>query len=93
MAVPAAEVDTVSSHNVVPTREKGTVKTITELFPTPLEYSGSLNAFEHFDVTAVIGREFPKLQLSQIVDDDAKIRDLAITGGFRLPISVKQTNS
>jgi len=44
----------------------------------PLEYSGTLDHYESFDVTSVIGREFPKLQLSEILNDDAKIRDLAI---------------
>jgi hypothetical protein len=49
-------------------------------FPAPLQYSGSLDAYESFDVTNAIGREFPKVQLSEIIKDDAKIRDLAITG-------------
>ncbi|KAF2497150.1 taurine catabolism dioxygenase [Lophium mytilinum] len=48
-------------------------------FPAPLEYSGSLDAYESFDVTNVIGREYTKLQLSEILKDDAKLRDLAIT--------------
>ena len=46
----------------------------------PLKYSGSLDKYERFDVTPTIGREFPKLQLSEILSDDKKIRDLAITG-------------
>ncbi len=46
----------------------------------PLRYSGSLDSYEQFDVTAVIGHEFPKLQISDILHDDAKIRDLAILG-------------
>jgi len=45
----------------------------------PLQYSGTLDHYDSFDVTSVIGREFPKLQLSEILKDDAKIRDLAIT--------------
>ncbi|KAM5374716.1 hypothetical protein ACJZ2D_006360 [Fusarium nematophilum] len=44
----------------------------------PLTYSGSLDSEEQFDVTAVIGREFPKLQLSEILKDDIKLRDLAV---------------
>ncbi|RFU27149.1 hypothetical protein B7463_g9179, partial [Scytalidium lignicola] len=48
-------------------------------FPIPLKYSGSLDEYEYFDVTSVIGREFPKVQLSKILKDDNKIRDLAIT--------------
>lgn len=46
----------------------------------PLTYSGSLDPYNQFDVTAVIGREFPKLQLSEILNDDDKVRDLAILG-------------
>lgn len=46
----------------------------------PLKYTGSLDQYESFDVTAVIGREYPGLQLVDILHDDAKIRDLALTG-------------
>jgi len=46
----------------------------------PLKLSGSLDGYEQFDVTAVIGREFPTLELSEIIHDDDKIRDLAILG-------------
>jgi hypothetical protein len=44
----------------------------------PLEYSGSLDSYEHFDLTGVIGREFPTLQLSEILYDDVKLRDLGV---------------
>jgi hypothetical protein len=47
-------------------------------YPTPLTYSGTLDSYQSFDVTSVIGREFPNLQLTEILNDDAKIRDLAI---------------
>lgn len=50
------------------------------LVRNPLKYSGTLDQYQYFDVTAVIGREFPTAQLSEIVKDDAKVRDLAITG-------------
>ncbi|TVY42614.1 putative alpha-ketoglutarate-dependent sulfonate dioxygenase [Lachnellula occidentalis] len=46
--------------------------------PTPLVYSGTLDHYESFDLTSVIGREFPNLQITDILSDDAKIRDLAI---------------
>lgn len=42
----------------------------------PLKYSGSLDHYESFDLTAAIGREFSTLQLSEILHDDVKIRDL-----------------
>jgi hypothetical protein len=50
------------------------------LVRAPLKYSGTLDQYQSFDVTAVIGREFPTAQLSEIIKDDAKVRDLAITG-------------
>jgi len=49
-------------------------------FPAPLQYSGTLDQYESFDVTSVIGKEFPKLQLTDLLSDDAKVRDLAILG-------------
>ena len=48
----------------------------------PLEYSGSLDSYESRDATNVIGREFPTLQLSEILHDDAKLRDLAVLSTF-----------
>lgn len=44
----------------------------------PLLYSGSLDEYDSFDVTNVIGKEFPYLQLSDILNDERKIRDLAV---------------
>ena len=46
----------------------------------PLTYSGSLDGYKSFDVTPIIGREFPDVQLSTLLSDDVKIRDLAILG-------------
>ena len=52
-------------------------------YPVPLSPSGALDQFKHEEVTPVIGREYPSLNL---VDDvinaknaDELIRDLAIT--------------
>jgi hypothetical protein len=45
----------------------------------PLKYSGSLDEYKSFDVTNVIGREYPEAKLLDILKDDKKIRDLAIT--------------
>lgn len=45
----------------------------------PLKYSGALDEYESFDVTNVIGREYPKASLLDILKSDEKIRDLAIT--------------
>jgi len=46
----------------------------------PLQYSGSLDSYKAFDVTPVIGREFADLQLSTLLSDDRRLRDLAILG-------------
>jgi hypothetical protein len=50
------------------------------LIREPLKYSGSLDEYNSFDVTPVIGKEFTDLQLTDILNDEQKIRDLAITG-------------
>lgn len=44
----------------------------------PLPYTGTLDEYEHLDLTAVIGREYPKLQLTDLLKDDVKLRDLAV---------------
>ncbi len=92
MAPPSADVDTRSDSPSTTQPTSPTSRTIPEIkrsiagltqsssFPLPLQYAGGLDNYESFDVTSVIGREFPKLQLSEILNDDAKIRDLAILG-------------
>jgi hypothetical protein len=44
----------------------------------PLTYSGSLNSYKKFNHTPTIGLEIPDLQLTDILNDDTKLRDLAI---------------
>lgn len=84
MAPPVADVDVESNvpvHQVKKSVGSQPVKTATSSrLDVPLEYSGTLDSYDHFDVTKVIGREFKDLQLSEILHDDAKIRDLAILG-------------
>lgn len=51
----------------------------------PLQQSGSLDSYEQFDVTPIIGREFPKANLVEWLEapnSDELIRDLAITSMF-----------
>jgi hypothetical protein len=43
--------------------------------------SGALDMYAYVDATNALGRKYVGLQLSSIVSDDSKIRDLAITGG------------
>jgi hypothetical protein len=48
----------------------------------PLQLSGALDSLESFDVTPVIGREFPHAKLVDWLDapnSDDLLRDLAIT--------------
>ncbi|KAJ5636224.1 Taurine catabolism dioxygenase TauD/TfdA [Penicillium longicatenatum] len=67
---------------VVPITEgKLTLKGL-ERAPRPLKLSGALDAFESFDVTPVIGREFPNASLKDFLrapNSDELLRDLAIT--------------
>lgn len=99
MSPPSAEVDSVNPHELPASENNQSTKVIASPFPTPLKYSGTLDEYDHFDVTAVIGREFPKLQLTEIIHDDAKIRDLAIIGEschiichFRHPLKSNKQN-
>ncbi|KAF6825046.1 alpha-ketoglutarate-dependent sulfonate [Colletotrichum plurivorum] len=48
----------------------------------PLKLSGALDKYEHFDVTPIIGREYPTLDLKELLrapNSDELVRDLAIT--------------
>jgi hypothetical protein len=57
---------------------------VTKNFRSPLKGTGSLDAFEKFDVTTVIGTEFRKgVQIAQLLsapNSDDIIRDLALLG-------------
>lgn len=49
---------------------------------TPLAYSGSLDHLSFFEVTPIIGREYPTTQIADILNAEnaeQQIRDLAIT--------------
>lgn len=49
----------------------------------PLQPSGALDKYAHFDVTPIIGREYSDLQIKDLLEApnaDELIRDLAITG-------------
>jgi hypothetical protein len=51
----------------------------------PLQLSGALKGFDSFDVTPVIGREFPAASLAEWLrapNSDELIRDLAITSAL-----------
>lgn len=69
---------TVKSPVIPESKDHVTGLTKSASYPAPLTYSGTLDSYEFFDVTSVIGREFPKLQLTEILRDDDKIKDLAI---------------
>jgi alpha-ketoglutarate-dependent taurine dioxygenase len=62
----------------MPSFTNGSSKSGPGLQRTPLQYSGSFDEYESIDLAAAIGREYPKVQLRDIIVDDSKIRDLAI---------------
>ncbi|SPO06792.1 related to taurine dioxygenase [Cephalotrichum gorgonifer] len=84
MAPPAADVDVTTPAQDAPATSKvvgekaAPTSSSASRLTGPLEYSGSLDSYEQFDTTSVIGREFPTLQLTEILNDDTKIRDLAV---------------
>ena len=48
----------------------------------PLQLTGALDQFESFDVTPVVGREFPEASLKEWLEapnSDELIRELAVT--------------
>jgi alpha-ketoglutarate-dependent taurine dioxygenase len=58
-----------------------------------LKVSGILDKTYHFkDITPVIGREYPEAQLKDILNDDEKIRDLAITVSRRGVVFFRNQN-
>ncbi|KAF2022542.1 taurine catabolism dioxygenase [Setomelanomma holmii] len=77
MAPPAADLDLAIGPIEAPAKVRTKHESSTRL-AAPLKYSGSLDEYQHFKVTPVIGVEFPKLQISDILGDDSKVRDLAI---------------
>lgn len=49
--------------------------------PEPLKYSGSLDQYEYFELSPIIGREYPKVKVTDILhapNSEQQIRDLAI---------------
>lgn len=67
---------------------KDTASATKYLQKKPLKLSGSLDSFESFDVTPIIGREFPAANLKEWLhspNSDALLRDLAITSMHPLP--------
>ena len=80
----APNIDTVHTfpdqHNVkTKTSADDSTSRKPQLIRQPLKYSGTLDSYEKVQATPAIGVEFPELQLSSILGDDAKVRDLAIT--------------
>lgn len=58
----------------------------------PIELSGALDAFESFDVTPVIGREFPNASLKDFLrapNSDDLLRDLSATSQYKASSSMK----
>ncbi|KFY79226.1 hypothetical protein V499_01761 [Pseudogymnoascus sp. VKM F-103] len=87
MAPPSADVDTAPAapHQASPSKPRvvlGGSETHVSTLSKPLVYSGSLDEYKSFDVTPVIGREYPEVRLVDILKNDVKIRNLAIQGAY-----------
>ena len=87
---------TETSTPVVPiVDEKITLKGLAR---EPLKSNGSLDAFESFDVTPVIGREFPNASLKDFLrapNSDDLLRELSLTSSYlprRLNLDLKSNH-
>jgi hypothetical protein len=81
MAPPAADIDLAIRPTDVNLTPKVRAKNESgSRLTSSLQSAGSLEQYEHTSVTPIIGEEFSSLQLSDILSDDNKIRDLAILG-------------
>ncbi|KAH6197609.1 hypothetical protein HBI15_206860 [Parastagonospora nodorum] len=59
----------------------------------PLQYSGSLDMYQHLDVTPIIGTEFEGLQVTDLLSgSDEAIRDLAVTVSQRGVVFLRNQN-
>lgn len=82
--------EVAETHEVKPVETKAEPKA--EVLPKrldshkePLKLSGALSSIEFFDVTPVIGREYPTADLVELLrapNSDELLRDLAITSMF-----------
>ncbi|KAJ6133555.1 hypothetical protein N7471_008770 [Penicillium samsonianum] len=70
--------DTQNYPEDIDIKAKGTDTPQPSLLREPLKSSGSLKEYENFNATPIIGTEFPYVQLTEILKDETKIRDLAI---------------
>jgi hypothetical protein len=71
------------------TGDKKIVPETAPIHKEPLKLTGVLNQFKSFEVTPVIGREYPEANLKEWLDSpdsDALLRDLAITSPSTLPV-------
>jgi len=73
---------TILSSPVTATTDSPLKTKSASILHAPLKYSGSLDQFKSFDVTSAIGREYPEVQLADLINApnaDTLLRDLAIT--------------
>ncbi|KAL1963591.1 hypothetical protein VTN77DRAFT_8036 [Rasamsonia byssochlamydoides] len=92
MAPQAVEVASTPASTIDEIKAKVQNTSLSGLIREPLKYSGSLDEYRSFEVTPVIGTEFPEVQLTDILDDDNKIRDLAITVSRRGVVFFRNQN-
>lgn len=79
MAPSVVETVTQEVQNLT-TNGKAKVENLTKT--APLKYSGSLDKYENFEVTPVIGKEYPTAKIAELLraeNSDELLRDLAIT--------------
>ncbi|KAH8433178.1 TauD/TfdA dioxygenase family protein [Aspergillus melleus] len=82
--------DSEQTHNGLDTRDNNE-----RLFKGPLQLSGVLEKYKSFDVTPIIGREFPDVSLRDWIESpnsDALLKDLAVTISQRGVVFFRKQN-
>lgn len=81
-----------STTETIPIRAKDEASQVRQEYRgAPLKLAGALDSYKSFDVTPVIGREFPEADLKEWLDapnSDELLRDLAITSEFCRVLSI-----
>ena len=83
MSPSATETETQPTTTIVQGLKNGLAAKPSGLIREPMRTSGLLDTHKFFECTPIIGREYPDVQLADLMNSDKAeqyLRDLAITG-------------
>jgi hypothetical protein len=88
MAPVASTNDPVTAVPVNATKTADAAHSTAKRYPAPLQLSGILDKYESHETTPVIGREYPTIQIRDLLNapnSDELLRELAIISEYDLP--------